>query len=77
MIPILFKSDATDFTTNGIGRLTDAIRCTVTEERNGQYELEMQYPMDGQYYSEIRTSSIIAAVPYDGAKIQAFQVYKI
>ena len=77
MIPILFKSDATDFTTNGIGRLTDAIICTVTEERNGQYELEMQYPMDGQYYSEIRTSSIIAAVPYDGAKIQAFQVYKI
>lgn len=77
MIPILFKSDATDFTTNGIGRLTDAISCTVTEERNGQYELEMQYPMDGQYYSEIRTSSIIAAIPYDGAKIQAFQVYKI
>ena len=77
MIPILFKSDATDFTTNGIGRLTDAISCTVKEERNGQYELEMQYPMDGQYYSEIRTSSIIAAIPYDGAKIQAFQVYKI
>lgn len=77
MIPILFKSDATDFTTNGIGRLTDAISCTVREERNGQYELEMQYPMDGQYYSEIRTSSIIAAIPYDGAKIQAFQVYKI
>lgn len=77
MIPILFKSDATDFTTNGIGRLTDAISCTVTEERNGQYELEMQYPMDGQYYSEIRTSSIIAVIPYDGAKIQAFQVYKI
>lgn len=77
MIPILFKSDAMDFTTNGIGRLTDAISCTVTEERNGQYELEMQYPMDGQYYSEIKTSSIIAAIPYDGAKIQAFQVYKI
>lgn len=77
MIPILFKSDATDFTTNGIGRLTDAISCKVTEERNGQYELEMQYPMDGQYYSEIRTSSIIAVIPYDGAKIQAFQVYKI
>ena len=77
MIPILFKSDATDFTTNGIGRLTDAISCTVTEERNGQYELEMQYPMDGQYYSEIKTSSIIAAIPYDGAKIQAFQVYKV
>ena len=77
MIPILFKSDATDFTTNGIGRLTDAISCTVTEERNGQYELEMQYPMDGQYYGEIKTSSIIAAIPYDGAKIQAFQVYKI
>lgn len=34
MIPILFASDATEFDRNGIGRLSDCISCTVTEERN-------------------------------------------
>ncbi len=47
MKPILFETGQTDFTTNGIGRLTDAISCKVTEERNGQYELHMEYPIDG------------------------------
>lgn len=35
MIPILYAASETDFTTNGIGLLTDAVSCTVTEERNG------------------------------------------
>lgn len=31
MIPILYAASETDFTTNGIGLLTDAVSCTVTE----------------------------------------------
>ena len=54
MKPILFEQGTTDFSTNGIGRLPDAISCTVTEERNGQYELHMEYPIDGQLIEEIR-----------------------
>lgn len=77
MTPILFSENSTTFTTNGIGRLSDAISCVVTEERNGQYELEMEYPIDGQHYSDIAIRSIIAAVPCDGGNIQAFRVYKI
>lgn len=77
MKPILFSENSTSFTTNGIGRLSDAISCTVTEERNGLYELEMEYPIDGQHYSDIAIRSIIAAVPCDGGSIQAFRVYKI
>ena len=77
MTPILFNENSTSFTTNGIGRLSDAISCTVTEERNGLYELEMEYPIDGQHYSDIAIRSIIAAVPCDGGSIQAFRVYKI
>ena len=42
MKPILFAETQTDFTTNGIGRLSDAISCTVTEERNGQYVLSVK-----------------------------------
>ena len=49
----LFESTATDFSTNGIGPLPDAITCKVTEEANGPYEMEMEYPITGQFYDEI------------------------
>ena len=52
MIPILFESTETLFSTNGIGRLADAISCVVTEERNGMYELEMDYPQSGIHYDD-------------------------
>lgn len=77
MIPILFSENATTFTTNGLGRLADAIRCVVREERNGAYELEMEYPITGVHYSDITESKIILAVPADGKYAQPFRVYKI
>ena len=46
MKPILFPEGQKDFSTNGLGRLPDAISCKVTEERNGQYELHMEYRLD-------------------------------
>ena len=48
MKPILFEKNATDFSTFGLCRLVDAESCTVTEERNGAYELEMFYPLSGK-----------------------------
>lgn len=75
MKPILFEKDATDFSTLGIARLPDAERCTVTEERNGLYELEMVYPVSGRYFSEITLDRIIAVIPHDGGTKQAFRIY--
>lgn len=77
MKPILFAEGQTDFTTNGIGRLPDAISCTVTEERNGQYELHMEYPIDGRLMEEIRYSRIILAIPADDKEPQPFRIYRI
>lgn len=77
MNPILFSKDATTFTKNGLGVLSDAISCKVTEERNGLYELQMQYPQTGIHFSEIEIQSIICAVPHDGGNLQPFRVYKI
>ena len=77
MKPILFSPNAVDFTTNGLGVLADSPRCEVTEERNGPYELEMDYPIDGQHFSEITHSAIIYAVPADGKGPQPFRVYDI
>ena len=77
MIPILFDSRATTFSTNGLGRLSDAIQCAVTEERNGIYEMTMLYPIDGKHYKDIGTSSIIVVKASPRAGLQAFRVYKI
>ena len=59
MKPILFPEGQTSFNTNVIGRLSDAISCTVTEERNGQYELHMEYPIDGQLMGRSTTAGLL------------------
>lgn len=76
MIPILFRIDDTNFLTNGIGRLTDCISCLVTEERNGIYECEFQYPITGKYYHEMITNGGILSVIHDDTKdLQLFDIY--
>lgn len=76
MKPILFSKNATTFTTNGLGRL-DCISCKVTEERNGQYELELSIAETASHASEIELSSIIVVKPNNTSALQAFRVYKI
>lgn len=77
MKPILFPSTATEFTTQGLGALSDAISCIVTEERNGMYELEMQYPQSGIHFSEIQNRCIVYAIPSPYREAQPFRVYRI
>lgn len=77
MIPILFDAAEKTFDSNGIGKLTEATVCTVTEERNGLFELELQYPIAGAFYSELAISRIILAAPGDGRTSQPFRIYKI
>ncbi len=78
MIPVLFAENETNFTASeGIGALSDAISCHVIEERNGQYVLEMVYPLSGKRYSDIKYERIIYAVPSDGTTAQPFRIYKI
>ena len=77
MIPVLYKADATVFTTFGLGALSDCIFCEVTEERNGAYELVLKYPITGQNYDQLARERIIKAKPNDTAKDQAFRIYRI
>lgn len=77
MIPILYDKTETEFKTLGIGPLSDAISCEVTEERNGSYELRMAYPITGVHYSDITNEAIICAIPADGKDVQPFRIYKI
>lgn len=77
MIPTLYSATETQFNSNGEGKLVDAISCVVTEERNGVYELKMEYPADGKHAADILHEKFIFATPSDGARPQAFQIYKI
>lgn len=77
MKPILFPSTATEFKTQGLGALSDAISCYVTEERNGEYELEMEYPIDGIHFSEIAKRCILLAIPSPYRLPQPFRIYRI
>lgn len=77
MIPILFPESETIYTTNGIGRLSDVISCKVTEERNGQYELTMKYPVTGSHFDDISIRKIIVVKPAAGSTLQAFRIYQI
>ena len=77
MIPILYDKTETEFKTLGIGPLSDAISCEVTEERNGSYELRMAYPITGVHYSDITNEAIICAIHADGKDVQPFRIYKI
>lgn len=77
MTPILFNKTDTVFTSNGIGRLVDCISCKVTEERNGIYELEMQYPLSGRYFDDLLNMGIIVVIHDDNHDLQPFDIYKI
>ena len=77
MIPCLYKETETAFTTNGIGKLCDALSCYVTEKRNGAYELKMEYPSFGIHAEDVVEGNIIFAKPSERATAQPFRIYKI
>ena len=74
---LLYPGTETAFEDNGIGALSDAISCTVTEARNGEYELSLEYPITGIHYNEIKNRCIITAKPNPYADPQPFRIYRI
>ena len=76
MIPVLYPSTETEFTTNGLGRLTDCISFSVTEERNGVYEVEFVYPVTGIHYNDIEIGCIVYATHDALKEPEPFDIYK-
>ena len=77
MKPVLYSSTETEFTSNGLGVLNDTISAVVLEERNGAYELTMEYPADGIHFSDISARCIILAKPNPTDSPQPFRIYRI
>lgn len=73
MIPILLKQDAK----TKIGWLAEASSCRCTEERNGIYELELQYPMLGTYAADLIIDRYIKAKPNSTGDNQLFHIRKV
>ena len=71
MIPILLSG------TTVKGFLQESISCTVTEEKNGIFELTMEYPVTGQMFSELAVDRFLKAKPNDTAELQLFKIYEI
>lgn len=77
MSMILFPSGATTFETQGMGSIIDAISCNVHEVLNGEYELEMQYPITGLQYNNLQNRRIIYSKHDPYSDPQPFRIYRI
>ena len=73
----IFENTATSFTTNGLGPLPDAVSSVVTEEINGIFELQFEYPITGLHYDEIKRNRLVVCKPNHYDSEQAFRVYSI
>ena len=74
---VLFPSGATTFETQGLGSVVDAISCNVHEVLNGEYELEMQYPITGTQYGNLQNRRIIFSKHDPYSEPQPFRIYRI
>lgn len=77
MLPILFEKDEINFATNGLARLTDCISCSCVEERNGIFEVDFEYPVDGEFFDLIQCGRIIGVTHDDTADIQPFDIVSV
>lgn len=77
MTPILYEANETAFTSLGLGMLNEATQCTVKTVLNGQFELQMSYPVTGKRYSDIKLGRIIKAVAEKNGTPQLFDIYGI
>lgn len=78
----LFESTATEFNNGnaallGLGVLPDVLSAEVVEERNGEFELQMTYSVDGRRYNDLALRRLLVCKPNPFATPQAFRIYEI
>lgn len=73
---VLFESNATTFTSMGLGAL-EPISCDVIEEEDGEFSLEMEYSVMGPMYNELTLGRIIAVPSNPTSDPQPFRIYQI
>lgn len=76
MIPILYRADEKDFTTQGLGLLSDVQSAKVTEQRNAQYYLNMEMPVFSRLFKEIKLERLVKVDDHNDEN-QLFRIKKI
>lgn len=77
MIPVLYDNNERSFSTMGYGNLSEAISCIVKEVRNGEYELQMEYPIAGKRFSDITENMILYSSHEYGKPYEPFRIHRI
>lgn len=71
---ILFDEYETNFETLGLGVLSDATKCEVSEGLNDTFELKMSYDIRKPLYKEIRVNRILYCKPNPFEEAQPFRI---
>lgn len=78
MKPILHKSTYDGSTTGtAVGTLSDCVKAHIRERLNGEYELEIDYPLTGNHATQIETGMVVLAETYTISSQQPFRIYHI
>ena len=75
MFPLIYEKNETAFNSNGLGALSECIRCEVTEELNGIFEMEFDVPITARHYYQLKARRLIYAMTPGGK--QPFEIYRI
>lgn len=77
MIPVLYSETERDYGHGGIGVLTDTMNYLITEEANGEFELYLEYPVQGSMFTELKNNRLIKAKPNDLDDDHVFRIYEV
>ena len=77
MIPILYDKLEKNFTSNGLGRLSESISCRVTEKRNSTYQVTLEYPVQGKLSEHLKVGNIIFCKTNYKKKPQPFDIVEV
>ena len=77
MIPILYNKNEKDFTSNGLGRLSESISCKVTEKRNSTYQVTLEYPVQGKLAEHLKVGNIVFCKTNYKKKPQPFDIVEV
>lgn len=69
----IYLSNETNFNNNGLGFLTDTISAIVHDELNGNYELKLEYVLNGHLSEYLEKENIIKCKVADGT----YQLFRI
>ena len=77
MIPIVFDKTATSFNNLGLGGVSDALDCIVTEERNKSFTLSLTAPANSARADDLAVGNIIVADASPLQRMQAFDIVSV